>query len=47
MDSGLCVLKGFIGMYNRGFYGSEVVKRCIYWPSVIYGDQINAHFEKY
>ena len=42
-DSGLCVLKGLIGMYGRGVYVSTVVKKHRYWPSGIYGDKINAH----
>ena len=46
MDSGFFVLKGLIGMYERGLYGSVVVNKHIYWPPGIYGDQINAHFEK-
>ena len=44
--SGLCVLKGLIGMYKIGVYGSIVVNKRRYWTSAIYGDQINAHFVK-
>ena len=43
MYSCFYVLKGFIGVYYIGFYGSRAVKKCNYWPSGIYGDQINAH----
>ena len=43
MDIVFYVLKGLIGMYDRGVYDSEVVKKRRYWPSGIYGDQINAH----
>ena len=46
MDSGFFVLNFFIGIYKRGVYGSEVVKKSIYWPLVIYVDQINAHKKK-
>ena len=46
MGSGFCVLKWLIGMYDRGVYGSTVAKKYRYWPSGIYGDQINGHFEK-
>ena len=42
----LCVLKGLIGLYEIGVYGSAVVKNRRYWPPGIYGDQINYHFEK-
>ena len=43
MDSGFCVLKVLVGIYERGVYGISVTKKRIYWPEVIYGDQINAH----
>ena len=43
--SGFCVLEYFIGMYERGVYGSTVVEKGIYWSSGIYGDKVNAHFE--
>ena len=46
IESGFCVLKGFIGMYGRGVYGSAGANKRIYWPSGIYVDQINAHFNK-
>ena len=46
MNISFCVLKGLIGMYNRGVNGSTVVKKRGYQPSGIYGDQINVHFEK-
>ena len=32
MDSVLCVLKGLIGIYNKGLYDSAVVKKRVYWP---------------
>ena len=43
MESGLCVLKGFIGMYERGVFGSSVTKKRIYWQSGINEDQIEAN----
>ena len=46
MDSGICVIKGLIGMFWRGFYGITLMKKCIYWPTGIYGDETNAHCEK-
>ena len=46
MESGLCVLKGFIGMYERGVYGSAEKKKRRYLPEGMYGDQINAHYIK-
>ena len=46
MDIVLCVLKGFIGMYERGVYGSAVAKEHMYWLSRINGDKINDHFNK-
>ena len=46
MYIGFCVLKGVIGIYDKRVYGSAVVKERIYWPSGIYGNQINAHLKK-
>ena len=43
---GLCVFKGLIVMYDIGVYESALVKKSRYWPSGIYGDQINAHLKK-
>ena len=42
-ESGFCVLKGLVYIYDRVVYGSSLVKNCIYWPTGIYVDQINAH----
>ena len=46
MDSGLYMLKGFIGIYYRGVYGSAVVKQHRYRPEGIYRYKIKDHFEK-
>ena len=36
-DSGFCVLKGLIGMYERGVYVSAVANKRRYRKSGIYG----------
>ena len=46
IESGLCVLKVLIHMYERGVYGSAVAKKRIYQPAGIYGDKINGYFER-
>ena len=46
IESGLCVLKVLIHMYERGVYGSAVAKKRIYQPAGIYGDDINDQREK-
>ena len=33
-------------MFERGLYGSTLVKRRRCWPTRIYGDRINAHCKK-
>ena len=43
MVIGFCVFIGFISIYEIGVYGISLVKKCRYWPSGIYGYQINAH----
>ena len=45
MESCLCVLNGLVGVCDRWLYGSTVVNRCRSWPTGIYGDQIDTHFE--
>ena len=46
LDSGLCVLKLLIVMFDRGVYGSELVKKYRYLPTAVYGYIINANFKK-
>ena len=46
MDNGFCVIKGLMVTYYRVVYVSTMVKNHKYWPRRIYGDKINAHFEK-
>ena len=43
MDSGLCVLKGLVGMLDIGLYGSLLVKNFRNLKTGIYGYEINAH----
>ena len=46
MDSGFCVLKGFIGVYQIVVYDSVVVTKRRYCPSGMYGYKMNARFLK-
>ena len=46
MDSGFCMLKGLIGMFDRIIYCSEFMKKRRYRPTGIYGDITNTHCEK-
>ena len=41
VDSGLYLLRGLIGMIERGVYDSALVKKFRYRPTGIYGDQMN------
>ena len=38
------VLKG-LGMFERGFYGSELANKKRYWPTKMYGYGINANYK--
>ena len=44
-DYGACFIciKRFVGMFQRGFYVSELAKKNRYWPTEIYGYGINAN----
>ena len=46
MDSSFYVLRGLMGMFERGVYGSALVKKRSYRPTGIYGGGINAHCKK-
>jgi Transposase IS4 len=45
MDSGFCVLKALIELYNQGIFGSAVIKKRRFWPKYIDGDAIDKRFE--
>ena len=45
MDSGFCVLKGLVGMFAYGVYGTTLIKKKRYWPRYCKGDAIEAFFE--
>ena len=47
IDSGFCVLRDFIGMFERGLYGSELVNNRRYFPIGIYLDGINLQRDNY
>ena len=44
-DYGACFIfiKRFVGMFEKGFYGSELAKKNRYCPEEIYGYGINAN----
>ena len=46
MYSDLCVLEGLVGMFERVSYASSLVEKHRYWPTGIYGDDINVNGEK-
>ena len=46
MDNGFSVLKGLIGMFQRGVYGSALLKKRRYCTGGICGYQINVHCAK-
>ena len=37
LDSGLYVLKGLIQLRNKGVFACSVIKKKIYWPSMVPG----------
>ena len=46
MDSGFCELVGLIGIFERGLYGSALVKKRRYWPKLIHLYGINNHYDQ-
>ena len=45
-DSGFSMLREFVVMFERGVYGSVLVKKHVYPPKGIYRDGINYHCKK-
>ena len=45
-DSDVCLLREVIGMLDISFYGSTLVKKHGYCPTVIYVYGINAYFDQ-
>ena len=43
-DSGFCVTKGLVELWKKGVFGAALIKKHRYWPEIIKGDAINAHF---
>ena len=44
LGSGLCVLKWFIQLRNKGFFTCAVIKKRRYWPSMVPGKDMEDHF---
>ena len=45
LDSGFCVLKGFVELKKCGVYASALIKKWKYWPKYIKGEAIKQHFK--
>ena len=45
LDSGFCVLRGFIELQKWNVYASTLIKKFKYWPKHINGTEIKAHFD--
>ena len=44
LDSGFCVLKDIVGIWNKGLFAASLIKKRQYWPKYIPGDNIIQHF---
>ena len=44
LDSVFCVLKGLIQLMKKGIFSCAVIKKIIYWPSVVPGKDMEDHF---
>ncbi len=44
LDSNLCVLKGVAGLQKWGFFAGALIKKCIYWSTLIPGNELDWHF---
>ena len=44
LDSGFCVLQGFVDIKKKGVYGANIIKNRRYWPNCIGVENIKYHF---
>ena len=44
MDSGFCVTKGLVHLWNKGIFVAALIKKRRYWTVNIKSDAIDAHF---
>ena len=44
LDSGFCVLKSLIELKKKGLFACALIKKRRYWPTLVPGDAIDAHF---
>ena len=45
LDSGFCVLQGFVELCKMGVFAAALIKKRKYWPKHILGDDITKHFD--
>jgi hypothetical protein len=44
LDSGFCVLKAIVALYEKGIYAGALIKKHRLWPSLVPGDAIDVRF---
>ena len=44
LDSGFCVLRAIVAFYEKGIYAGSLIKKQQFWPSLVPGEAIDAHF---
>ena len=45
IDSGFCVSRDIFELERKSDYGASLIKKKKYWPKVVPGASIDAHFE--
>ena len=38
LDSGFCILKAIVALYEKGLYAGALIKKHRFWPSLVPGD---------
>ena len=46
LDSGFCVLKGIGELRKSGLFACGLIKKQLYWPTLIAGDAIQQYFHE-
>ena len=44
LDSGFCVLQAIVELKKQGLFAAALIKKRRYWPKLVPGDEIIAHF---
>ena len=45
LESGFCILEALMELMKMGIFSGAPIKKRLYWPNPVQGNQIHKHFE--